>query len=89
MSLRECAECQSIRREFAEAADAVRKLRPEQPGATDLAAWLDRLNEDEYAETRERSRLWAALRRQRVHRVLTGHYVPVSLWPGDTSPSHN
>jgi hypothetical protein len=89
MSLPRCAECRSIHRELLEAAEAIQKLRLDQPDAIDLAAWLDALHEDEYAETRETSRLWAAWRRRRVHRVLTGHYVTVWLWSGSSAPNHN
>jgi len=89
MSLPRCAECRSIYLELVEAAEAIRKLQADQPGATDLAAWLDGLSEGECAETRETSRLWAVWRRQREHRILTGHYVPLSLWPGEATPNRN
>ena len=38
-----------------------------------LAEWLEQLDEEECARTRETSPLWATWRRLREHRALTGH----------------
>jgi hypothetical protein len=76
-----CPECESIYREFSE---ALRSIPATQP-ATDLANWLERLTElaGESAQIRETSPLWAAWRHQRQHRVLTGHYAPMIISPGN------
>jgi hypothetical protein len=80
-------ECQSIYRELVEASQAVRERKPEQKTATvPLTEWLEQLDEEECARTRETSLLWAIWRRLQEHRALTGHYCSIlSLPPGAIS----
>jgi hypothetical protein len=69
-----CAECQAINSELVKASHAVRDhMRHEGASPVDLAAWLEQLNEEECADMRETSSLWATWRRLRGHRALTGH----------------
>jgi len=88
--LRSCPECQSIFLELLKASHDVSKQGREQQTETrPLIAWLEQLNEEECARTRETSRLWAARRRQEEHRALTGHYLPVPLLPPGMSSNPN
>jgi hypothetical protein len=81
-----CPECQSIHLEFAEAWRSVRDaLSDQRLNSESINSWLQRLDEDESRRTRETARLWQAWRRQREHRVLTGHYAPVVIAPGNAA----
>jgi hypothetical protein len=88
--LRSCPECQDIFLELLKASQDVKKQNLEQQTETrPLIAWLEQLNEEDCARTRESSRLWAARRRQQEHRALTGHYVPVPLSQSGTNSNPN
>jgi hypothetical protein len=73
MGPRSCSECESIFRELVEASRAARERAKEPATVPLLAEWLEQLDEEECARTRETSPLWATWRRLREHRALTGH----------------
>ena len=82
MVLPSCSECHSIYRELIEASRAVRERAQEQKTpALPLTAWLEQLDEEECARTRETSSLWATWRRLQEHRARTGHYLSVLPLP--------
>jgi hypothetical protein len=69
-----CSECQSIYRELIESSRAARERGREQKAAAlPLTTWLEQLDEEECAHTRETSGLWATWRRLQEHRARTGH----------------
>ena len=81
-----CPECDSIRLEFAEAWRSLRgRLSGRRPAPNQIAAWLEQLDETQCRETRETSSLWRVWRRQREHRILTGHYAPAVIGPGNSA----
>ena len=67
-----CAECQAIYRELLEASRVVREQMHEGAPPLALTTWLEQLNEEECAQMRETSSLWATWRRLQEHRALTG-----------------
>jgi hypothetical protein len=77
-----CAECQAICRELLEALRPVQEwMRDENTSPLALTAWLEQLNEEEFARMRNTSRIWATCRRLQEHRALTGHYLSVLSLP--------
>jgi hypothetical protein len=77
-----CSECQSIYRELIEASRAARERGQEQEtAALPLTAWLEQLDEEECAQMRETSSLWATWRRLQEHRARTGHHLSVLPLP--------
>ena len=79
-------ECDSIRLEFVDAWRSLRDQLSSRPlDAKQNAACLDQFDEDHCREARDTSRLWQAWRRQREHRVLTGHYAPVAIATGNSA----
>ena len=84
----DCDECRAIYLEFRQVADAMRRTKNLITSSADLVEWLNRLNEEEFAQIRETSPLWKTWRRFQEHKTLTGHSVSVLL-PPDAAPNPN
>jgi hypothetical protein len=71
-----CAECRAIYRELQEAYVAAKvRLSGQTTTPQEIGTWIQGLDEEECAQMRETSDLWAAWRRWQEHRALTGHWL--------------
>jgi hypothetical protein len=86
MDLFSCDECRAIYRELR---DALARRAGQNSTPQKIAAWVQRLDEDECARLRGSSDLWKAWRRLQEHRVLTGHWQPVLTLPPDALSNPN
>lgn len=86
----ECEECRAIYQELQKAAQAARQHQSGHANtSTELASYLEQLEDEECTRTRETSPLWKAWRRLREHRSLTGHSISVLPIPPNAITNRN
>ena len=84
-----CAECQAIYKDLLAARVATEQRQGGEATPQALAEWLEALNEEECAQTREASSLWAVQRGLQEHRTFTGHHLSALPLPPRANSNPN